>query len=196
MESNHAFANDVRRALEAHWSPATVTFLGSFASGAFDRYSDVDLQANVHVELDQAFYVSFKRFLEQRYGPFQLRYDPDYKDNPLAQGLRISFYAFPVFWRIDLDVESDRPCQQKWPEPFPEWSVPQSAFWNVVWAVKYGKRGMPDVADHYMSCAVEKLAGSPLPYSEPNVMALLKELAGLTETDKRLISKLMEEIEY
>ncbi len=188
------FGNEVLAVLKEHLSPGKVTFRGSFASGENDEYSDVDLQAEVHQELDQGFFDSIAKCLQDRFGPLSLRYDPDHKNDTTTQDLRISFHNLPVFWRIDLNITSGRACPQKWPHPFPKWSVSRSAFWNVVWAVKHGKRGRPEVADHYMFCACDKLRRPQLTYSEANALTLLSELSEIEETDKTLIRKLQEAV--
>ena len=65
-------------------------------------------------------------------------------------------------------------------------------FGNVVGALKYGYRGRPETADHYMACACDKLLRPRLRYSDGNVRVLLSELSQIEETDKRLIRKLRE----
>ena len=112
----------------------------------------------------------------------------------MAQGLRLSFYEFPVFWRVDLDITFDQDCQQKWPSPFPDWSVATSAFWNVVWAVKYSKRGNSSAADHYLATACDKLQRNRITYSVETVLALLADLSDIEETGSTFIAKLMEEL--
>lgn len=187
------FGNEVLNVLQKHLKPGKVTFRGSFASGKVDEYSDVDLQADVHEELTQQFFDGIVVYLQSRFGPLSLRYDPDYEDERMAQGLRINFYRLPVFWRMDLNVASNRDCPQKWPSPFPEWSVATSAFWNVAWAVKQAKRGKTD-ADHYMICACEKLDRPRLDYSDENAGMLISELSRIPEVDQVLVSKLRSEI--
>jgi hypothetical protein len=194
MMTINQFGNEVLVILQKHLHPGEVFFRGSFASGNVYEYSDVDLQANVHEELTEAFFESIVKCLQDRFGALSLRYDPDYKDNRMAQGLRINFHSLPVFWRIDLNITSDRECSQKWPSPFPEWSIATSAFWNVAWAVKRSKRGKTD-ADHYMSCACDKLGRRRLDYSDANAMALLSELSKRPDVDKVLISKMEGEIQ-
>ena len=155
-----------------------------------DEYSDVDLQADVDQELEKSFYESLIRRLRERFGPLSVRYAPEYKDDRMAQDLRVAFYDFPIFWRMELVVKSVRDCPMKWPFPFPDWSVPNSAFWNAVWAVKYFNRGKPNIADHHMVCVCEKLQRPQLKYSEDNLKTLLSELSEIEETDKKLIRKL------
>ena len=150
--------------------------------------------AEVNQELEQGFFDSIATCFQDRFGPLSVRYDPDHKNDTTAQALRISCYNLPVFWRIDLHITSSRPCPQKWPHPFPKWSLARSAFWNVVWAVKHGKRGRPEVAAHYMFCACDKLGQLELKYSEANVLTVLSELREIEETDKALITKLREEM--
>lgn len=53
-------------------------------------------------------------------------------------------------------VTSAQATSQKFLDPFPEWSIATSAFWNLVWAVKYDRRNKPDAADEYMAAACEK----------------------------------------
>ena len=140
----HQFGNEVRDVLRRHLEPAKVTFLGSFASGKVDEYSDVDLEVNVQVELTQGFFDSLLECLKRQFGALSMRYDPQQKHDRMAQNVRVNFHDYPVFWRIELDIRSDRDACQKCPSPFPEWSVATSAFWNVVWAVKRARRGEMD----------------------------------------------------
>ncbi len=184
------FGNEIFSVIQEHLAPGRVAFRGSFASGQMDEYSDVDLQAEVDRELDKDFYDGLIRRLRGRFGNLSVRYDPEYKDDRMAQDLRVAFYDHPIFWRMEIVVKSVRDCREKWPNPFPDWSVPNSAFWNVVGALKYGYRGRPETADHYMACACDKLLRFQLKYSEEAVKALLSELSEIEETDKRLIGNL------
>jgi len=181
------FARGIRGKLEEYLQPATVTFRGSFASGTFDEYSDIDLQADIQCELSGQFYTALEGFLTGLYGPALIRYDPGYREDRAAQGIRISFYELPVFWRVDLDIISDRSTETKWPQPFPEWSIGNSALMNIIWAVKYQKRDKPDLADHYCSCACDKLGAKPQRYSKAGVKKILSILHARADTDSRLI---------
>ena len=144
------FGSNVLEVLQGHFGQGAVAFRGSFASGAVDKYSDVDLQADVDEALTQDFYDRLVNCLQSSFGPLSLRYDPDSIDDRMSQGLRINFDDLPVFWRVDLSITSSRDCSGKWPSPFPKWSVATSAFWNVAWAVKRAKRDQAD-ADPYMA---------------------------------------------
>lgn len=187
------FGSKVLDVLRRHFSLGTVNFRGSFASGKVDDYSDVDLEALVHVELTQGFFDSLSACLKKHFGVFSVRFDPQQKDDRMAQNIMVNFHNFPVFWRIDLDIKSNLEASQKWPAPFPDWSVATSAFWNVVWAIKRVRRGEDD-ANHYMFSACEKL-GKPGPdYSVENVETLLSDLCEFPDVDRALLSKLRGEI--
>ena len=58
MESVQRFANEIFTTLRQHLAPGDVVFCGSFLSGDADEYSDVDLHAQIHQQLDQQFYDS------------------------------------------------------------------------------------------------------------------------------------------
>ncbi len=189
----HQFGNEVLNVLRGHFEPGKVNYLGSFASGKVDEYSDVDLEVNVQVELTQGFFDSLAACLRGHFGPLSMRYDPQQENDRMAQNVRINFHDYPVFWRIELDIRSDRDTLQKWPSPFPEWSVTTSAYWNVVWAVKRARRGESD-AGHYMNSACEKLGRQRLAYSDENVETLLRELREFPDVDDALVSRLREEI--
>jgi hypothetical protein len=184
------FADDVRGQISRHLQSASVVFRGSFPSNEFDGYSDIDLQADVHTPLDRKFFVDLEAMLRDHYGPALIRYDPDYRENRAAQGLRVSFYDKPLFWRIDLNIASDRETEQKWPQPFPEWSEGNSALMNLVWAFKYEKRGKPDFAAGYLEAACKKLGREVNPYSRMQVIDLLGVLAERRDTDALLVERL------
>jgi hypothetical protein len=187
---NTAFAHDLRSALEAHWTPCSVSFRGSFASNLVDAYSDVNLMAKIDRPLDKFFYTGLVCLLEDGYRPMAFWYDPDHKDNPQARQVRFSFYHLPIFWRVDLEIESAQPCPAKYPDPFPEFSIIRSALWNLVWAVKYAGRGKAEEADHYVAAACEKLQKDPLTYSPEQVQLLLDALAAHGESNPKLIAML------
>ncbi|MDE2889361.1 MAG: hypothetical protein OXR72_14235 [Gemmatimonadota bacterium] len=170
-----------------------VDFRGSFASGKVDDYSDVDLDANVQVELTQGFFDSLSACLKNHFGAFSIRYDPQQKHDRIAQNITVNFHDYPIFWRVDFDIKSDREASQKWPSPFPDWCVATSAFWNVVWAVKRARRGEDDT-DHYMFSACEKMGRPVLDYSVENVETLLPDLCKFPDVDRVLLSKLRGEI--
>ena len=77
---------------------------------------------------------------------------------------------------------------------FPEWSVATSAFWNLVWAVRYGKRGKPEVAYEYEAAACDKLQVDTMRFSDKDVRALLTRLADTGDVDGELIAKLRNEV--
>jgi predicted nucleotidyltransferase len=52
------FAQEICDKLEEYLRPAEVSFRGSFASGTFDEYSDIDLQADVRCELSGQFHAA------------------------------------------------------------------------------------------------------------------------------------------
>lgn len=189
----HQFGSEVIDVLRRHFSPGKVDFRGSFASGNVDEYSDIDLEAKVHVELTQEFFDSIEACLERQFGAFYIRFDPQQKHDRMAQNIMVNFHDYRIFWRVDLDIKSDREASQKWPSPFPAWSVATSAFWNVVWAAKRDRRGEKD-ADHYMFSACEKLGRPGLDYSHKNVETLLSELRECKDVDRFLLSKLRDEI--
>jgi hypothetical protein len=185
MRGVAAFAHDVRHAL-AECLAAEVSFRGSFAHGGHDEYSDVDLDASVRVPLDGPFFTRLEAFLTGRYGPALVRYDPDFREVTTAQGVRFSFYRLPAFWRVDLTVRSDAAVGQKWPSPFPEWAAGTSALMNVLWAIKWDRRGNAAAADHYLGCACDKLGGPRLAYTALNALTLLGRLRGREDTDQLL----------
>ena len=187
-------AHDIRDKIAEHLAPAEVFFRGSFANGTYDEYSDIDLQADVHCELNGRFFASLEQYLIGIHGPALVRYDPDFRETTTAQNVRFSFYRLPIFWRIDLTIESDKDTEQKWPSPFPEWCVGTSALMNVVWAVKYHKRGDYKGTNRLLACACEKLSTEPLKYERENLLAFLRSIRDRTDTDALLTDKLMEEI--
>ena len=136
------FAREVSDELADHLAPAKVSFRGSFAEGTNDEYSDVDILARVASELDSRFFSDVEELQTGLYGPALIRYDPDYRGNVDSQHVRFSFYELPVFWRVDLEIASDQATAEKGPSPFPRWEVGTSALMNVVWAVKYHRRGL------------------------------------------------------
>jgi hypothetical protein len=189
------FARDIRGELAHHLAPAEVSFRGSLAEGTHDEYSAVDLLAKVHSPLDRRFWSTLERRLtEQLYGPALVRYDPDYEETTASQNVRFSFYELPVFWRLDLTVVSDDPSSEKYPSPFPDWSVGTSALMNVVWAIKYQARGDSPSADHYLASACDKLGETRLRYSTENVLRILDRLWAEGEADLALVAKAREAV--
>ena len=189
----HQFGNEVLDVLRRHFASGRVNFRGSFESGKVDDYNDVDLEVNVNVELTQGFFDSLDACLERQFGAFTMRFDPEQKDDRIAQNIMVNFHDLPVFWRVELDIRSDRDTPHKWPSPFPDWSVAASAFWNVVWAVKRARRGEGE-ASHFMISACEKLGRPRLNYSVENVETLLSELCKFPDVDTVLLSRLRNEI--
>ena len=194
MMTIRRFGHDVLATLQRHLAPGEVTFRGSLLSGDADEYSDVDLHARVRHRLDQEFFDSLAACLEKRFGRLTVRYDPDNRNDTRAQYLTITLHEYPIFWRLDLIVTSDRDSPRKYPDPFPEWSVATSAFWNLVWAVKYGKRGRPEVASDYMAAACDKLRTDRVRFSNDGVRALLVRLATTGDVEGELIAKLRNEL--
>lgn len=180
------FAHDVRRTLAEHLAPATVMFRGSVARGDCDEFSDVDIETHVHTALDAAFFRDLEAVLVGRYGPALVRYDPEFTSDVRAQDVRFSFRRLPIYRRLDLLVRSDRVADQKYPCPFPVWSVGTSALMNVVWALKHLHRGNPTAAADFLGAASEKLgvgrAGSTL----DEAVSLLDVMGARDDVDEKL----------
>ena len=190
------FGEGVLGALRGEFNPSRIEFRGSFASGLVDDYSDVDIRAEIHAELNQRFFERITCCLEKRFGRSSIRYVPDQRYDPQAQNVRISFYDLPIFWRTDLDIVSSQTMERKWPDPFPDWSLPQSAFWNLVWAVKYSFREQSrEKPDHYVACACEKLQKPTITYSKSNALTLLEALEICRGMETVFIAKLRNELD-
>ena len=190
MITNQEFADSVIATLREHLATGHVAFFGSHRTGEADKYSDVDIRVRIDMPLDDDFFTSLTACIEERFGRTTVRYDPDYRYDPQVQDLRLTLYDFPIFWRIDLVVRSDCLTARKFPDPFPEWSVATSAFWNLVWAVKYDRRNRPDVADEYMAAACGKLRIDTVAFSMQGVELLLDKLAERDDVDVELVDKL------
>ena len=192
MNTNQELAQDIKLRLSNHLQPASVGFRGSFARGDFDEFSDIDMFARVHCELTNKFYQSLEGFLVRLYGPALIRYDPDRKNDTMSQSVRVSFHRLSVFWRLDLDVSSDKATDTKCPCPFPQWSAGNSALMNVIWAVKSFRRRRQREADHYLACACGKLAIRRVCFTGENAATVLGNLATRDDTDKVIVTKARE----
>jgi hypothetical protein len=173
-----------------------VQFRGSLASETFDEFSDVDLRARVSTPLDGPFFTGVEHYLTQRFGPAMVRYDPDYRDDTTIQDIRFSFYDLPIFWRVDLLVESDRDLRRKYPDPFPHWDAGNSALMNIIWALKHNLRGRPDDANHYIGMACEKLGLNRVKYTSENALIIVNGLGHRQDVDAILLGKTRETIQY
>ena len=190
MITNQEFADSVIDTLREHLATDDVAFFGSHQTGESDEHSDVDIRARIGRPLDDEFFASLTARIEERFGRTTVRYDPDHRNDPQAQDLRFTLYDFPIFCRIDLVVKSDHVTSQKFPDPFPEWSVAASAFWNLVWAVKYDRRGHPDAADEYMATACGKLRIDTVAFSMQGVELMLDRLVERDDVNGELVDKL------
>jgi|GEM_PF-1965864 len=150
--------------------------------------------ASWHSPLDQRFWAALEHRLMDLYGPAIVRYDPDYEETTSSQNARFSFYEFPIFWRLDLTVVSDNPSSEKYPSPFPNWSVGTSASMNVVWAIKYQERRDGPSADHYLASACDKLGEARLRYSAENVLRILDSLRAAGDADAALVARTREAV--
>jgi hypothetical protein len=190
-----AFGHAVRISLSTYLAPADVQFRGSMADGTFDEFSDVDIRASVSIPLDGLFFAGLEGYLTKHFGPALIRYDPDYRNATTIQDIRFSFYDLPIFWRVDLLVESDCDSGRKYPDPFPDWDTGSSALMNVIWALKYSGRGKLDDANHHIAKACEKLGLNRLNYTLKNALILVNELGRRQDVDAILLGKAREIIE-
>lgn len=186
------FAYDARRSVAEHLAPADVRFRGSFARGDHDEFSDVDLESRVHAVLDGRFFEDLEAFLVGRYGPALVRYDPEFESDVCAQDVRFSFRRLPVYWRLDLLVHSDRAAEQKFPHPFPPWAQGTSALMNVIWALKWLRRGDVVRAEEQLAAAGGKLGVEPLGSMADQVRAILDLLAARDDVDEALHTRTCE----
>jgi predicted nucleotidyltransferase len=184
----------VRDQLARHLTPAEVSFRGSYAEGTNDGYSDVDLLAEVHTEFTGRFFSALEDRLTELYGPALVRYDPEHEDSLSYQHVRFSFHELLVFWRVDLEIVSSSETAEKWPSPLPEWRAGTSALMNVVWAVKYHRRGDKPKADRYLASACDKLGDARLPYSDANALGVPERLGRRDDDAPFLLAKTREAV--
>ena len=187
-------SENVRALLSGYLAPGLVVFRGSIAKGTFDEWSDVDIEARVQRPLNNSFFSGLEELLQRTHGPALVRYDPDYRKTTTAQDVRFSFYAVPVFWRVDLLISSSVETGRKYPDPFPHWSVGSSALMNVIWALKYHLRGRGDEADRYLKAACKKIGHEPMGFTRDSSAFILSELERREDVDAVLLSKTRQSI--
>jgi hypothetical protein len=135
----------VRSALEDAVVASSFVLRGSLAEGTADRYSDIDAIWRVPDGRRQSALDALPEVLHSVARVFSVRVDPD----SLAADSCLVFVTFtdvPMFWRLDLLIETvtgdlDTPL-----EVATEWSLPESALANAVAAVRAVVRGRDDDA--------------------------------------------------
>ena len=131
----------LRTVLERSASGSSTELIGSLASGNFDDFSDIDVRwlvgsaaAEVMSQIDQV--------LGRVDRVASLRVDPDTRQSSTRQLLFVRFVEWPLFWRVDIEIDGDFSAV----DTAEAWSVEESALMNAVGALKALRRGQPVIA--------------------------------------------------
>ena len=139
-ERRDRIVDGVRSALEKAVVGSSLVLRGSLAAGTADRYSDIDAIWRVPDGRRQSAIDALPDALESVGPLFSVRVDPD----SLAAGGCLVFVTFtdvPMFWRVDLLVETVTGDTDTALEVTTEWSLPESALANAVAALRAVVRG-------------------------------------------------------
>ena len=137
-------ADELRSSLERAIAGSSFALRGSIAEGRADRYSDIDAVWRVPGTLQSGF-DALPNAAAVVGDVFSVRVAPP----ELADADCLVFVTFadlPIFWRLDLVIESTAPVGELTLQLAPPWSLPESALANAVAAVKAVVRGRNDDA--------------------------------------------------
>ncbi len=155
-------------ALNATISGSEAGLRGSLASGAADRYSDVDICWVVPDDGFARAVDSAARAVESVHAVSSLRIDPDLARSELRRLIFIRLEGLPLFWRIDLDVrarsvaaDDNYDAVSRAASIEAGWSRPASAIENAVAAIKAVVRHRASAASGLLCRGYERIDLDP-----------------------------------
>jgi hypothetical protein len=144
-ERRDRIVDAMRCALEDAIVGSAFTLRGSLADESADRYSDIDAAWEVPDGRVRVAFDALREALGVVGNVFSVRVAPA----ALAEGSCLIFVTFtdlPVFWRLDLAIETPRPVGGASLAAATEWSRPESALANAIAAIRAVLRGRLDDA--------------------------------------------------
>jgi hypothetical protein len=177
------FSQRVLTRLHDAFPQAVVGPRGPTADQTADQYSPIDLRC---VLADEQFKDALARLPEVLASieiVLSLRSEPTYQNSDLRRILYIRFGGLPLFWRVQLEVVAASVADDPNYDNFnaaargTDWSLPESALWTAVDAIRSLVRGHDKEAHNQLRRAFQRI----------NVPVLPKM------SDRELLAKLLEE---
>jgi hypothetical protein len=177
------FSERLLNALHTAFPTSIVGPSGSLASSTADQYSDIDIRWVVPDDQFKDALARLPEILNSLGAVLNYRSEPTYQNSDRRRQLLIRFAGLSLFWRVELELlatsVADDPNYDKFNAAARgnDWSLPESALWSAVGAIKCIARGNSKEAHNQLRRAFQRI----------NVPVLPKM------TDRELLAKLLEE---
>lgn len=156
--SREAGAARLLEVLAAADHAGVVRLIGSMAEpGKADVLSDIDLRWTVPSGRAAEHLASLRRTLQQVARVESLRVDPAERPDMLLVFVR--FRAWPLWWRVDLEIHATGAESMQIPDADP-WSPPESACMGIVVTLKALARNRPEAAERLWVGTLERVGAS------------------------------------
>ena len=177
------FAAQVLNRLHEAFPDAVVGPRGPLADQTADQYSPIELRCVIpDAQFDDAL-ARLPQVLASFEIVLSLRSEPTYQNSARRRIFYVRFGGLPLFWRIQLEVVAVSIADDANYDNFNaaargnDWSLPESALWSAVDAIRSLARGHDKEAHNQLRRAFQRI----------NVPVLPKM------TDRELLTKLLEE---
>ena len=177
------FAERLLNRLHEAFPDAVVGPCGPIANETADRYSPIDLRCVIPDERFKDALVRLPEVLTSVEIVLSLRSEPTHQNSDRRRLFYIRFGGLPLFWRVQLEVVAASVANDPLYDNFnaaargTDWSLPESALWSAVDAIRSLARGHEKEAHNQLRRAFQRI----------NVPVLPKL------TDRELLAKLLEE---
>jgi len=177
------FSQRVLNRLHEAFPDAVVGPRGPLANATADQYSPIDLRCVIPDEQFKEALVLVPKVLASIEIVLSLRSEPTHQNSDRRRIFYIRFGGLPLFWRVQLELVAASVAEDPNYDNFnaaargTDWSLPESALWSAVDAIRSLARGHEKEAHNQLRRAFQRI----------NVPVLPKI------TDRELLAKLLEE---
>ncbi|HVP65515.1 MAG TPA: hypothetical protein VMT82_11515 [candidate division Zixibacteria bacterium] len=177
------FSQRVLTRLHEAFPDAVVGPRGRIADQTADQYSPIDLRCMLPDEQFKDALARLPQVLASVEIVLSLRSEPTHQNSDRRRIFYIRFGGLPLFWRVQLEVVATSVADDPNYDNFNaaargnDWSLPESALWSAVDAIRSLARGHDKEAHNQLRRAFQRI----------NVPVLPKL------TDRELLAKLLEE---
>ncbi|HEX8924269.1 MAG TPA: hypothetical protein VF786_00680, partial [Terriglobales bacterium] len=186
------FTERVLNRLHEAFPDAVVGPRGPIADQTADQYSPIDLRCVVPDEQFKDALARLPEVLASIEIVLSLRSEPTHQNSALRRIFYIRFGGLPLFWRVHLEVVAASVANDPLYDNFNaaargnDWSLPESALWSAVDAIRSLARGHEKEAHNQLRRAFQRINVPVLPkMSDRELLAkLLEEAPKLEEGQK------------
>jgi len=167
----------IQSQLEKSVPGSAVSLRGSHATGKSDPYSDIDLKWKVPRGAFTNSLAILRDVLSELGEIESLRWDPEHMGTPGHALVFLRYAELHLFWRVDLEIDEDRPAGATVSDILGKastaWSESESALMGAIGAIKWHLKGSDEESLSTLERAYRKVG---LAFARGDVVSLTIEL--------------------